>query len=441
METNDLFDIQLLDGDELGLPYLSELSAGTVYLTDNGGNLAETAEDINRSILEGLDLSASYGDYSVRAIEAEGDDMDSSGYNVICPLDNPITGEKEYLVAFAERNSLEFVVPSVIDESETLLRGYLRDALILDALSSPDEFAEDVEMIIGSPETPEEQDGKVSYNFMPTSPSPAPEKMSFFGIRGKGDREKLEEKPVGIVPSEDRYLRDLSAKERKALFLKIPEKITASFEKQDPETCRYIDQITDNLTPEEAKALLKLLVKKTRRSAQDLTYAVTGGYSNYELHIVPRPDHTVKQYKDKVRYVMVLKDAKGREIPVVFKNAPSYCIYMMHVIDRVTNKENAKAIDLSKNKAAFKAIYTALFFETEEKIDKYYRELENRPDGDKLRKGRYPEYIKDIHQTFEAILGTVNSMPFKIGKNQYLSLIPAKIKIPSTLLNITSLSY
>lgn len=66
-----------------------------------------------------------------------------------------------------------------------------------------------------------------------------------------------------------------------------------------------------------------------------------------------------------------------------------------------------------------------------------YDELETRFSGKgesrKKRRGRYPEYIRDIHQTFEELLGIENSMPFKVGNNKFLALNPANISISEDL--------
>lgn len=136
---------------------------------------------------------------------------------------------------------------------------------------------------------------------------------------------------------------------------------------------------------------------------------------------------------------MYLKDAKGREIPLIFKNAPAYCIYVMHVIDRYRSKENTRVLDLRKHREEFIMVYETLFDEDRAKIEHYYDELESRvggSNGKKMRNGRYSDYIRDIHQTLESKLGTINSMPFKIGANQFLSLLPSKIQIPDALANL-----
>lgn len=135
---------------------------------------------------------------------------------------------------------------------------------------------------------------------------------------------------------------------------------------------------------------------------------------------------------------MYLKDVKGREIPLVFKNAPAYCIYVMHVIDRYRCKENTRVLDMRKHRDEFIMVYETLFDEERAQIEHYYDELENRisDSNGKKRNGRYNDYIRDIHQTLESKLGTINSMPFKIGANQFLSLLPSKIQIPDALANL-----
>ena len=233
-------------------------------------------------------------------------------------------------------------------------------------------------------------------------------------------------------------MRYLTAQQRKEMLLKIPDKMTASFEKQDPDTTRFVNEVADNLSADEMRAVLKLIYSRHKGIAQQTIYQITGGASNYELVIRPRGEKQPKYYRDKLWYFMYLKDSNGVETPLIFKHAPAYCIYIMHVIDRYRNRENTRVLDLRQHREEFIEVYEALFQEDRAQIEHYYDELETRVNEStgKRRVGRYNDYIRDIHQTLERRLGTINSMPFKIGANQFLSLLPSKIQLPPTLANI-----
>lgn len=339
-----------------------------------------------------------------------------------------------------------------MDEAEQLLRCAGRDALLLDAYSHPDEFVEAVSQVYDRPES-----------LCSTSDDDS-DNVGFFRNMGRALLSRLSGEinysisfsghdDAGIFPADlsfeessekesDKkdyhFLRYLTAKQRKEMLLKIPDKMTASFEKQDPDTTRFVNEVADNLSADEMRAVLKLIYSRHKGIAQQTIYQITGGASNYELVIRPRGEKQPKYYRDKLWYFMYLKDSNGVETPLIFKHAPAYCIYIMHVIDRYRNRENTRVLDLRQHREEFIEVYEALFNEERAQIEHYYDELETRVNEStgKRRVGRYNDYIRDIHQTLERRLGTINSMPFKIGANQFLSLLPSKIQLPPTLANI-----
>lgn len=464
MEANELFNIQSIYSPDLSLPSASE---GTIFMLGSRPALADLVIAVNKMIAEGMDRSSTFYDYKIRIIEKSDSEIETLGFNMICPIANPLYDKTEFVTATSDSESILLVASTLINEAEKILKDAYREALLLDAFSYPDDFNKAIDKVIVTPKTENYQDDS-------GSDTPNVDGPNRFGgivthlatgiVRGIAGAivGAIGAGPIGIIPShikpkdsseceslqsatldskasDEHYLRNLSAKDRKELFLKIPEKITASFEKQHPDTTRFVDEVTDNMSPAEMRAFIKEFCAQHKGAAQKIAYQITGGASKYELIIKPRGDKQTKYYRDKLWYIMYLKDAKGREIPLVFKNAPAYCIYVMHVIDRYRNKENTRVLDLRKHREEFIMVYETLFDEDRAKIEHYYDELESRvsdSNGKKIRNGRYSDYIRDIHQTLEIKLGTINSMPFKIGANQFLSLLPSKIQIPDALANL-----
>lgn len=413
MDSMNLFDIQTTWEVDIQLPQHKE---GTVYILGNPEELAETARAINESVLSGMDRSMSFHEYRVRVLDSPDADTRSLDYNIICPVFNPLSGRMEFITAYSEIDELPLAVSDVVNEAQRVLKEWLQEAVVIDAVSDPEGFVRTMtEVLYASEHEPQAFKGIVH------------------AARPEGKRSAALEGSSAGSPR----LRNLSAKERKALFTKIPAKLNESFKKQSPEAAMMVNELMESFTPEEAKAFIQRFFEKYAHAAQDALYSMIGGESKYELVIKPREYATMGIYKDKAQYLLYLRDAKGNEIPVVFKNAPSFCIYVMHVIDRYRSKGNTKVLDLRELRDGFCLIYTAVFDESKDKILHIYDELESRVtgqgDAEKKRRGRYPEYIKDIQTTFKDLLGVENSMPFKVDNNNFLSLNPSNIHIPADL--------
>ncbi len=457
METMNLFDIRTYYEVDVQLPPDSK---GTVFLLGSRSILSDVACQTNTDVLNGMDRSMTFHDYKVRILNVPQSVIDSEGYNIVCVIENPLSHETEYITASAETDAIPLAVSSVINEAESTLKDYYKEAIIINALHDPDGFRNAIDKVIVNAH-PWNKDnsavagatggiaallpigGMLGMAFgvdMDLDADGALE--SFDGSTSSMDdgmptAPECQEAALGADKDKGHYLRNLSAKERKAKLRDLPVKVTSSLKKRDPEASLFVKEMIDNMTSSEKAAIMQSLFARHKSLAYEVMLKMIGGTSKYELLIKPRGVAAVKIYKDKVNYLMYLKDEKGKETPVVFKNAPAYCIYIMHVIDRYHNKENTRVLDLRKHKKEFCEVYAVLFDEEPDKIVKIYEELENRltgkTDEKKKRKGRYPEYIKDIHQTFEKLLSIEDSIPFKIGNDRFLPLSPSKITIPSKL--------
>ncbi|MGN0237997.1 MAG: hypothetical protein ACI4AK_07950 [Lepagella sp.] len=450
MDANELFNIQSIDATDISLPAESE---GAVFLLESGMSSTNNESSFYESLLFGRNRDSAFYDYKLRVLDVSADVVDALGYNMICPVYNPLYDRTEFITAYASSDEIVNAASAIMDEADHILRDAYRDVLLLGAYSNPDEFCEAVGLVFDNPEPTSDYDndgGESGFFHGLAGPLLGVIGGALRGAIG-GVAGAMAGGGFGIVPNmpfkgtpiqsrrdDKHYLRDLSAQERKEMLLKIPDKMTASFEKQDPDTTRFVNEVADNLSADEMRAVLKLIYSRHKGVAQQTIYQITGGASKYELVIRPRGDKQTRFYRDKLWYVMYLKDPNGMEMPLIFKNAPAYCIYVMHVIDRYRNRENTRVLDLRQHREEFVEVYEALFQEDRAQIEHYYDELETRVNEStgKRRVGRYNDYIRDIHQTLERRLGTINSMPFKIGTNQFLSLLPSKIQLPPTLANI-----
>lgn len=156
----------------------------------------------------------------------------------------------------------------MINEAEQILKVAYRETLLLDAFSYPNEFNKAIDKVIVSPRSNGYKGGS-TFDILGSSAlgilggiAAAPI-GGVLGILPDGleldasesldgdsqvdrisERDSLHAAALGSKTSpDDHYLRNLSAKERKERFLKIPEKITASFEKQNPDANRFLNEV------------------------------------------------------------------------------------------------------------------------------------------------------------------------------------------------------
>lgn len=445
MDTFDLFDIRTVSRLPFELP---DTQPGTIFLLGDSAGLAETASQVETQVLSGMDKSMTSLRYTTRIADIPVDATDTGGCNIACVIHNPLTGRREFVTAYAEQGMMPLAVSELVNQAETVLKERQAEALIVNALYDPQAFRDAVDMAITPNGLWEEGLGKVWAigGFAP-------------GAAGGFSKSLLRRDWLGADKENEKKLRNLSARERKEMFRNLPVKVTASFEKRDPDTSMFIKEVIDNMTPAEKTAILESLLTRHNHAVQDVIMAMVGGASRYELVVRPRDPAPVRIYKDKVRYIAYIRDEHGHEEPLVFKHAPSYCLYLLHAIDRCRRRDDIRVLDLSQNREAFCKLYSTLFDtakegqrkkdeqdkekkdkqdEDEQKnVERIYDEIKSRvitKDGvQKERPGRYDEYIKDIHLTLESMLGVENSIPFKIGDDRFLALSPSKIKLPPEL--------
>lgn len=157
--------------------------------------------------------------------------------------------------------------------------------------------------------------------------------------------------------------------------------------------------------------------------------------TKYGLRVRQWSSDQKKDFKDQYRFCLYLTDDKGNEKPIKFKNNPSYCIFMMYVLDRFTRGLEATYLSFKENQDEFKRLYRSIFNEDYEQIDSFCEEMIHRPTNVKgiVRKGRFDDYIKDINDTMDELVGCPDSISLKVGHGQFLEIPQYKIEVDKNL--------
>lgn len=448
-QTDYIFDVHLQSDVDIVLP---DDTFGNIFILGNRSALADKISDIRSTIIDNLDTSATFYHYKLKVMEEVSDD-----YNIICPIKGPVGDRVFYVVGQADVDELDFAIPAVINEAETNLRKFSEEALIMVAMEEPEIFKSVVDRVIVDGYGDDNSgDGISPFGLIPMGgiagaalglslglddfdfdldecQSSAIESDADF-VQPDSD---LKEAALGIVKggSIKRKIGVISDRQRKEAFSNLPRKITNAFEKQDPESYEIAQQSIALWTASEQNALLTEMAKDIPWLFQKMQMKAMSAASRYEIHVRPWKSTFRNDFKDRYLYCIYLKNAKGKETALSFKNYPSYCIYMMYIIDRAQRGDDVTDLSLKGLRTEFCQLYKTIISETDENIKKFYDGLEYRKidGGDKKRKGRFDDYIKDIHETLENLIGAIDSIPFKVGHGRYLNVLPERIHIDEKL--------
>lgn len=360
-------------------------------------------------------------------------------------------------MARADVDGLDFAIPAVINEAESYLRKFSEEALIMVAMEEPELFKSVVDRVIVDGYGDDNSgDGISPFGLMPMGGIAGAalglslglddfdfnlDECASSAIESEADfvqpDSDIREAALGIVKGGllERKIGIISEKQRKEAFSNLPKKITNTFEKQDPESYEIAQQTIGLWTATEQKALLNEVAKEIPWLLQKMQMKAMSAASRYEIHVRPWKSTFRNDFKDRYLYCIYLKNAKGKETALTFKNYPSYCIYMMYIIDRVQRGEDVTDLSLKELRNEFCQIYKTIISETDENINSFFDGLEYRKiEGSAMkRKGRYDDYIKDIHDTLEKLVGEIDSIPFKVGHGRYLGILPERIHIDEKL--------
>lgn len=449
IQTDNIFDVRLQSAIDVVLP---TDAFGNIFILGNRSAFADKVSEIRSTIIDNLDKSTTFYHYKLKVKEEVSDD-----YNIICPIKDPVGDRVFYIVAKADVDELDFAIPAVINEAETNLRKFSEEALIMVAMEEPELFKSVVDRVIVDGYGDDNSGDSISpLGLMPMGgivgaalglslglddfdfdldecASSAIESDATFAQPDSDMREAA----LGIVKggSLKRNIGVISEKQRKEAFSNLPKKITNAFEKQDPESCEIAHRCLALLTADEQNALRREIAKEIPWLLQKMEMKAMSAASRYEIHVRPWEITFCNDFKDRYLYCIYLKNAKGKETALTFKNSPSYCIYMMYIIDRVQRGDEVTDLSLKGLRNEFCQLYKTIINETEQNIRSYFDGLEYRKiEGSNMkRKGRYDDYIKDIHDTLERLVGDIDSIPFKVGHGRYLGILPERIHIDEKL--------
>lgn len=419
-------------------------ASGSVYIVVDRSDVDGQIRAIRDQIFDCIEESSSCLRYRPYFVNRTDDFKEKYGWNLLCPIRDPVTSAMLYIVGtYHDADDFVFAVSSLIDEAETQMRRFWEEVLIIAAAGDPLAFRKAVDKVFA--DSDEDEDG---HTFRPFSSGSLafcndPESVASMDIDEDEDfdfsiPEGREYTPyrkaaVGAAPSAKRRNK-VTAKDRKATFSNLPDRVSETFLKENARAAAIVNDTLENLSAEEIRNLLLELSKKHRNLLRGVYDTTLQGISKYKLILQPWSEKYSRRMKQKYHYCLLIKDVRGEETPVIFKHNPSFCIYVMYMLDRFNRKEDVTDLPIKNMEKEFCAVYRKIMDETDEKIAELFKGICSRTTKNgSLREGRYSEYIKDIHATFEDLMDNVNSIPFKVGFGRYLQVPPDKMTIPKEL--------
>ncbi len=451
MEATNLFDIQTVSSIDIVLP---NEKFGTIYVIGQREELSEVLTEIKNNLLSGLDPRTSFYKYQFRVLEGLKDA--GNEWNLICPIEDPSTASKMYVVGNASVSDLDLAISVIINESESQSREYFEEAIFKAAIGSPEEFRSAIDKVIMESLGDENRD----------SPFPNMGVLPFGGVmsglagmalgldgdfldfdldgaEAEADCESgIAYNEAAIGMSKDALghneFHKLTAKDKKEALLKLPENATQNYIQKNPELLKIISETLSNLAAEEMRATMLTLLEQNPEILRKYLTVTSGLDSQYEIYIRPWNKDCRIHFKDCFYYCIYLKDGEGNERPVIFKNYPSYCIFTIYLLDRVQRKDDVSGLNIRSMKDVFCKVYSKIIDETEFNIKSNFDKMCYRSVGESglRRKGRYDDYIKDINNTMSELVGVSNGIPFKVGNNRFIEINPDKIHIDSKLAEV-----
>lgn len=448
MQQTDIFNIRTQSVIDTILP---ENAFGNIFILGQRSALSEKIAELCSNLIDNLDPTATFYHYKLRALETQNED-----HNIICPIQDPANHRVFYIVAQAESDELDLAVPAVINEAESQMRKFAEEAIIMAAMEDPELFKAVVDKVIFEGHGGDNSNDGISplsmeprgaaagaLIWMPLTPFYTifdRDSCESAAIETEADMDDIEpnmhEAALGIVKGAPRpKFSTISAKQKKEAFSKLPGRLNKAFEQQNPMDCEIVRQTMETYSATEVYAILMELARTKPHLLRDFHSTAINSASRYEIHVRPWKSTYRNDFKDRYLYCIYLKNAKGKKCAVTFKNYPAYCIYMMYIIDHVQRGDEVTELVLKDLRQEFCGLYKTILCETERNIKNFYEGMDYRTIAEtgKIRKGRYDDYIKDIHETLERLVGEIDSIPLKVGHGRYLGVLPERIFIDEKL--------
>lgn len=410
---NSIFNIRVISSDDIPSPLLKE---GLVTILGSPDKLGNYAQKVYNDILHGIDIKATFYKYDLRLNDTYDGLADYLDCNIIAPLPNMISGETELIIATAQPEDLGLAAVAIMNEIENRTRDVIESTIALFAIGAPDVYRFAVEVLFNKLRRSDNYSSRISF-------------------RGRSSSKTTGK--LGYLPTqaEEDSFRKISDKDIREVYDNLPDRYSDLYEKRNPDAAQVVRYSLGVIDQQSLVALLVEAAKTDKRLLQKLQKAKRKMASKYGLRVKQWNSDQKKDFKDQYRFCLYLTDEKGNEKPIRFKNNPSYCIFMMYVLDRFTRGLEATSLSFKENENEFKRLYRSIFNEEYEKIDSFCREMIHRPTTVKgvVRKGRYDDYIKDINDTMDELVGCPDSVSLKVGHGQFLEIPQYQIEIDQNL--------
>jgi len=407
----NFFNIRRLGSEDIPLDLLKQ---GLVSILGDSNILAPYAGKVYDDILHGIDIKSTYYHYDLRVNANYPGLSDYLEANVICPLPNPITGYTELVVATANPQELGLAVVAVMNEVENSTRRYYEQVLALFSLGASSELRD-----------------IVNGWFSKTTPSGPRGIVSFRGRKRPSSTESKSFSEENISSG-----KKITERQIKEVYDNLPDRYSELYAKRNPEAASILRFSLGLMDPSNNMVHLLLEAAKVNRNLlkklHDTKIRIA---SQYSIKVKKWSNDQESNFNDFYRYCLYLVDSSGNERPIKFHNRPSYCIYLMYILDRYNKHDLVSDLSYKDNQIEFKKLYSEIMFEDSEQIDSFCNTMLRRknPETGLFRKGRYDDYIKDISDTFDDLVGSPDSMVFKVGHGQFLQIEPGRIEIDENL--------
>lgn len=414
------FNIRIVSSD--GIPD-SLLKIGQVTILGNPEELGSYAQKVYDDIFRGIDIKSTLYRYDLRVVDGF---EELAGYlecNIIVPLPNLETGGTEVVIASAGPEYLGQAAVEIMKEVEDRTRKAIESTIALFALGARPEYHIAVDALFERLSRPRYYGSAISFkgrkkNGLDASVEKFPAQVgnsSYYGISHRETR-----------PS-DREIREV--------YDNLPDRYSDLYERRNPEAAQIVRRSLDVIDQQSLVALLFEAAKTDKGLLQRLHKAKLKIASRYGIKVRPWSKEQKGHFKDQYRFCIYLTDEDGNEVPIKFRNNPSYCIFMMYVLDRHTRGIEATSLEFQDNQEEFKRLYSTIFNEDNEKIEAFCKEMIHREAKEKgfIRKGRYDDYLKDINDTMDELVGCPDSISLKVGHGQFLEIPSNQIEIDKGL--------
>lgn len=215
----------------------------------------------------------------------------------------------------------------------------------------------------------------------------------------------------------------------------VPERISATYLKKNPEAARILRQTLELYGMGDAASMLFEVASSDRNFFKKIFRQRCEIASRWKLDLRKWDSSCSSDFTSSYLYCLYLIDNRGKEIPLRFTHQPSYCLFVMHLLDRKQRGDNVRALDFQKNADEFSRLYATLFMKENGKIKELCERTIQRSDATtgRLRGGRLTDYIKDISDTLDKIMGRPDSLPLKVGNGHFIEIQPERISIDASL--------